>query len=986
VTEGVDSTLTNYYGYSLVSTSEKIIVFRNSYLESAYNGGFMLRVGMDDWYTNHEGKLDSTQVYGNKFVELPGGNKHTIMAGYNKDYNIRYNYFDTSYYGIVHEGGNTDHTPTSNEECHLKYNIFHEGYMGIITKGHDSVVISNNTFYSSQANSLFFILIASSDTGGDSITEPYPQSKNIKIYNNIFYSTSTTTHAIRLGNSTDAAENTMDTIGFESDYNIFYYPNRTNNEPVFQYCGTTYSWTQWRALGYDANSIILDPNFQDVDELIPTARLDYGTDLGTGYDYGLDTNATWVVDSFIDTLQQNGNWQVGAYVFPAAGGASTETDILSFVLADQTGEATINTTNHTVSIEVAYGTTVTSLSPTITVSAGATIDPTSGTARDFTNPVTYDVTAEDAVTEQEWTVTVTVADLNPYGGTYFVAHPDSTYSGMNASSDSNDGSFANPWATWAKALNSGSVSAGDTIYVRGGTYLQDTTGYTSDEYNFGLTPGVGMKISIDGTINDTTKFWAYPGETPILDGTNVHPQYYTYKNNYAIKGQSVNYVHLKGLEIQNFAQYNDYMGSGAGILIEFSDNVIIEECVVHDGHGTGFGSKQNTNIYFTNCDAYNMNDPYGDYIGGEHNVSPGNDGYGFTNINQIGEADSVYYSGCRAWGNGDDGFSSGNQGYTQYENCWSFNNGLLEGAGNGFKMGWINIEDGELHSVYAECVAYNNRASGFTTNDGGYAADSIRILNCTSIDNGTWYELDADPQYNYVVFNTTSTDAVEQRRVFQNNIGFNGYDGNILEQGDYTDITNTWTTGIGFTLNSEDFITLDSATVTAAMLGDRQSDGSLPDIGNSLKLSETSDAIDAGTDIGYGDDLGAFQYSEQVPAEAPTVVTGQVYNISTTSCIVIGNNTDDGGGDVSQKGVCWSTSENPSLDDDYTDEGAGAGAFTSSITGLSDNTTYYVRAYATNEVVTSYGDNVSFTTRKGGVIIGGDGNVTFIKGKIYIKK
>jgi len=43
ITEGVDSTITNYYGYDLSSTTEKIVWFRNSYLESAYNGGFMLR-------------------------------------------------------------------------------------------------------------------------------------------------------------------------------------------------------------------------------------------------------------------------------------------------------------------------------------------------------------------------------------------------------------------------------------------------------------------------------------------------------------------------------------------------------------------------------------------------------------------------------------------------------------------------------------------------------------------------------------------------------------------------------------------------------------------------------------------------------------------------------------------------------------------------------------------------------------------------------
>jgi hypothetical protein len=88
----------------------------------------------------------------------------------------------------------------------------------------------------------------------------------------------------------------------------------------------------------------------------------------------------------------------------------TGTDIVTFTLSEQTGSATINPTTHTVSIEVEYGTDVTDLTPTITVSSGAIIDPLSGVSQNFTSPVVYTVTAED-LTEQAWTVTVTVAEL-----------------------------------------------------------------------------------------------------------------------------------------------------------------------------------------------------------------------------------------------------------------------------------------------------------------------------------------------------------------------------------------------------------------------------------------------------------------------------------------------------------------------------------------------------------------------------------------------
>lgn len=86
---------------------------------------------------------------------------------------------------------------------------------------------------------------------------------------------------------------------------------------------------------------------------------------------------------------------------------SPATNILTFTFAEQTGGATINTTNHTVAIEVDYTADITDLTPTITLSYGATVIPASGTARNFTNPVPYTVTAEDGVTYQEWTVTVT---------------------------------------------------------------------------------------------------------------------------------------------------------------------------------------------------------------------------------------------------------------------------------------------------------------------------------------------------------------------------------------------------------------------------------------------------------------------------------------------------------------------------------------------------------------------------------------------------
>ena len=97
----------------------------------------------------------------------------------------------------------------------------------------------------------------------------------------------------------------------------------------------------------------------------------------------------------------------------------------------------------------------------------------------------------------------------------------------------------------------------------------------------------------------------------------------------------------------------------------------------------------------------------------------------------------------------------------------------------------------------------------------------------------------------------------------------------------------------------------------------------------------------------------------------PTVTTAEVTNIQGETATCGGNVTDNCGLTVIVRGVCWSTSPNPTLDDSHTTNGSGDGSFSSSITGLTISTTYYVRAYATTSAGTGYGEQVSFTTRNG---------------------
>ena len=94
----------------------------------------------------------------------------------------------------------------------------------------------------------------------------------------------------------------------------------------------------------------------------------------------------------------------------------------------------------------------------------------------------------------------------------------------------------------------------------------------------------------------------------------------------------------------------------------------------------------------------------------------------------------------------------------------------------------------------------------------------------------------------------------------------------------------------------------------------------------------------------------------------PSVTTSSATNISYTSASVGGNVTDDGGATVTERGVVYSTSKNPTTSNTKKVSGSGTGAFSVSLTGLSEGTTYYVRAYAINSKGTAYGEEKSFTT------------------------
>ena len=120
---------------------------------------------------------------------------------------------------------------------------------------------------------------------------------------------------------------------------------------------------------------------------------------------------------------------------------------------------------------------------------------------------------------------------------------------------------------------------------------------------------------------------------------------------------------------------------------------------------------------------------------------------------------------------------------------------------------------------------------------------------------------------------------------------------------------------------------------------------------------------------------GCKKKDKSEASSVPVLTTWYISVTNPTTANGGGNITDVGGGSIKGKGLCWSTNTDPTIDDNKTNEGTGTGDFTSSMTGLTPNTTYYVRSYATNSAGTGYGKSLKFKTYTG--------TVTDIDGNVY---
>jgi hypothetical protein len=111
--------------------------------------------------------------------------------------------------------------------------------------------------------------------------------------------------------------------------------------------------------------------------------------------------------------------------------------------------------------------------------------------------------------------------------------------------------------------------------------------------------------------------------------------------------------------------------------------------------------------------------------------------------------------------------------------------------------------------------------------------------------------------------------------------------------------------------------------------------------------------------IGYGNEISFSTSNPQLP----TITTSPVTNVTPTTAKCGGEIISDGGANVTERGICWSTNHNPTIDEYHSNSGSGTGSFTIRMTDLTENCNYYVRAYAVNVVGIIYGEEIGFVPK-----------------------
>lgn len=140
----------------------------------------------------------------------------------------------------------------------------------------------------------------------------------------------------------------------------------------------------------------------------------------------------------------------------------------------------------------------------------------------------------------------------------------------------------------------------------------------------------------------------------------------------------------------------------------------------------------------------------------------------------------------------------------------------------------------------------------------------------------------------------------------------------------------------------------------------------------------------------YNNTGNSLTYSNEITVTTNTLITLPILtttipsSITENSSISGGTITSDGGAAITARGIVWNTSPNPTISNSKTVDGIGIGTFTSFLQNLTSSTSFYVRAYATNSIGTSYGNEITFTTIKNNILINIPGPIiNDIDGNLY---
>lgn len=357
--------------------------------------------------------------------------------------------------------------------------------------------------------------------------------------------------------------------------------------------------------------------------------------------------------------------------------------------------------------------------------------------------------------------------------------------------DANPGTIDKPIKSIEKAYSL--AAAGKLFYFRGGNYVPNKP---TQQIPINLSKG------INGTATSPIRFWAYPGEKPVIDLSAVK---YSGNTIWGILFTG-NYWNWKGFEVTGLPN-NPWTWTHTTFMAKDCNYCTFENFNIHDNNAMGFTLAGNSNgNLILNSDAYNNQDP------GTTSDPNGNaDGFHIGVMANTGVTNTL--RGCRSWYNSDDGYDCyNNEGSVVFDNCWAFWNGYVKGTtqpagdGVGFKLGGTLGSYTTVHRTLTSCISTCNHLTGIDLNDGFFATS---LYKCITYKNG-----------NHGIYLNKYAEVNQVKNCISLTNG-SGYNALITSQSIITNCS--WA---GYTVTASNFVSVDDSQLKKT----RNSDNSLPAI------------------------------------------------------------------------------------------------------------------------------------------------------------